>query len=90
MTDTTAKTDTAAPTTASATATATEPAPGPAMARIVITVDHVYVPFDADGNPVAVDPVSNVSTSKVLRDAELTVPDELALFLVGRKQARLL
>lgn len=65
------------------------PQDAPAMAEIVITVDHVYLPLDAKRNVAAGWAAGNVSTSKVLRGARLKVPDDLALFLVERKQAEI-
>lgn len=62
-------------------------ATAPLAVAIVVTVDHVYLPVDETGNVSPGWPASNVSTSKVLRDARLTAPDDLARFLEARKQA---
>jgi hypothetical protein len=64
--------------------------PDTAMAAIVITVDHVYLPLDENGDGIIDWPVSNVSTSKVLRRARLKVPVDLACFLSDRDQAEIL
>lgn len=62
----------------------------PAMASILVTVDHVYLPVaeTADGNFEWT--VSNVSTVRVPRGARLDVPVDFALFLADRKQAEVL
>lgn len=60
-----------------------------AMTGIVITVDHVYLPLDPDGNVVAGWTAPNVSTSKVLRRTHLKAPADLARFLADRDQAEI-
>ena len=60
-----------------------------AMTGIVITVDHVYLPIDAEGNVVAGWTAPNVSTSKVLRRTHLKAPADLARFLADRDQAEI-
>lgn len=62
----------------------------PAMASILVTVDHVYLPVaeTADGNLEWT--VSNVSTVRVPRGARLDVPVDIALFLADRQQADVL
>lgn len=62
---------------------------GTAMTGIVITVDHVYLPLDADGNVVAGWTAPNVLTSKVLRRTHLKAPADLARFLADRDQAEI-
>ncbi len=51
------------------------------MAEIVVTVDHVYLPLDAEGNVRTDWAVTNVSTTKVSKRARLRAPADLA----GRK-----
>jgi hypothetical protein len=78
-----AETDTAAAVTA-------EPPPD-AGAEVVITVDHVYLPFDEAGKTVRLDwAVTSVSTSRVSRGTRLRVPTDLALLLDKQKQAEIL
>lgn len=60
-----------------------------AMTGIVITVDHVYLPLDPEGNVVAGWTASNVLTSKVLRRTHLRAPVDLARFLADRDQAEI-
>ena len=62
----------------------------PNMASVVITADHVYLPLDENGDGIIDWPVSNVSTSKVLRRTRLKVPVDLACFLSDRDQAEIL
>ena len=66
--------------------TAAEPAAA-ADAEVEITVDHVYLHLDADGNGRADWAVTSDSTSRVSRGARLKVPTDLALHLAERKQA---
>ena len=65
----------------------TAAADGRDMAMIVVTVDHVYLPLDEDGNGRADWAVTSDSTSRVSRGARLKVPTDLALHLADRKQA---
>jgi hypothetical protein len=62
----------------------------PLMVEVAITVDHVYLPLDAEGNVVADWAVTSVSTTRVSRDARLHVPDDLAVVLKKRRQAEVL
>ena len=58
------------------------------MAMIVVTVDHVYLPLDEDGNGRADWAVTSDATTRVARGTRLRVPTDLALHLVEtRKQA---
>ena len=59
----------------------------PPTAEVVITVDHVYLPFDEAGNVSADWAVTSVSTTRVSRRTRLKVPTDLALHLDKRKQA---
>ncbi len=62
-----------------------------AMAEVVITVDHVYLPFDEAGKNVRTDwAVTSVSTTRVSRGTRLQVPTDLALLLHEQKQAEIL
>jgi hypothetical protein len=56
-------------------------------AEVEITVDHVYLPLDEDGNGRADWAVTSDSTSRVSRGTRLKVPTDLALHLAERKQA---
>jgi hypothetical protein len=62
----------------------------PNMANVVITVDHVYLPLDENGDGTFDWAVSNVSTTKVPRRSRLRVPVDLACFLSDRDQAEIL
>ena len=57
------------------------------MAMVVVTVDHVYLPLDEDGNGRADWAVTSDSTSRVSQGTCLKVPTDLALHLADRKQA---
>jgi hypothetical protein len=58
----------------------------PEMKTVVITVDHVYLPLDADGNGRS--PWQDVEeTTKVARRTRLLVPADLAKHLSERDQA---
>jgi hypothetical protein len=60
-------------------------------AEVLITVDHVYLPFDEAGKTVRTDwAVTSVSTTRVSRGTRLRVPTDLALYLHGRDQAEIL
>jgi hypothetical protein len=62
-----------------------------AGAEVVITVDHVYLPFDEAGKKVRTDwAVTSVSTTRVSRRTRLWVPTDLALHLSERNQAEIL
>ena len=61
-----------------------------ADAEVEITVDHVYLPLDEDGDGRADWAVTSDSTSRVSRGARLKVPTDLALHLADRKQAKIL
>ena len=68
--------------------TAAAPAPAAAAdAEVEITVDHVYLPLDVDGNARADWAVTSDPTSRVSRGTCLKVPTDLALHLDKRKQA---
>ena len=76
------------PTAETTAAPAAEPDTG---AEVVITVDHVYLPFDEAGKNVRTDwAVTSVSTTRVSRGTHLQVPTDLALYLDKRKQAEIL
>ena len=62
----------------------------PLVSEVVITVDHVYLPFDADGNVCTDWAATSVSTTKVLKRTRLVVPDDLALLLSKQNQAEIL
>ena len=62
----------------------------PLTAEVVITVDHVYLPFDEAGNVSADWAVTSVSTTRVSRRTRLKVPTDLALHLSERDQAEIL
>jgi hypothetical protein len=61
-----------------------------AMSEIVVTVDHVYLPLDEDGNARTDWAVTSVSTTRVSKRTRLWVPDDLALHLSKRDQAEIL
>jgi hypothetical protein len=74
----------------SAAAVTTEPQPD-AGAEVVITVDHVYLPFDEAGKTVRADwAVTSIQTTRVSRGTQLRVPTDLALLLDKQKQAEIL
>jgi hypothetical protein len=77
----------AAPETAAEPAAVLNPDPG---AEVEITVDHVYLPLDEDGNGRADWAVTSDSTSRVSQGTCLKVPTDLALHLDKRKQAKIL
>jgi hypothetical protein len=52
-----------------------------AMAEVVVTVDHVYLPLDEGGNVRTDWAVTNVSTTKVSKRPRLQAPADLT----GRK-----
>ena len=60
------------------------------MAMIVVTVDHVYLPLDEDGNGRADWATTSEQTAKVSKRARLHVPADLAKHLSGRDQAEIL
>jgi hypothetical protein len=62
----------------------------PLVSEVVITVDHVYLPFDRDGNVCTDWAATSVSTTKVLKRTRLKVPDDLALLLSKQNQAEIL
>lgn len=61
----------------------TEPA---VLVGIVIMVDHVYLPLDAEGNARA-EWRGAIDTIKVVKKTQLKVPQDLADFLADRDQA---
>jgi hypothetical protein len=76
------------PTAEAAAAAAAEPDAG---AEVLITVDHVYLPFDEAGKNVRTDwAVTSVSTTRVSRGTRLQVPTDLALLLHKQGQAEIL
>jgi hypothetical protein len=76
------------PTAETTAAAAAEPDTG---AEVVITVDHVYLPFHEAGKNVRTDwAVTSVSTTRVSRRTRLWVPTDLALHLSERGQAEIL
>jgi|HubBroStandDraft_6_1064221.scaffolds.fasta_scaffold636348_2 hypothetical protein len=60
------------------------------MAMIVVTVDHVYLPLDEDGNGRADWAVTSVETTRVSKRERLQVPADLAKRLSKRDQAEIL
>jgi hypothetical protein len=64
-------------------------APDVVMVPIVVTVDPVYLPLDAEGNGRA-DWRDTGKTSRVVKRARLGVPADLARFLSDRDQAEIL
>ncbi|MBV8190852.1 MAG: hypothetical protein JO339_26665 [Alphaproteobacteria bacterium] len=60
-----------------------------AMATIVITVDHVYLPLAADGTARA-EWKDVEETTRVAKRTRLKVPADLALELSKRDQAEIL
>lgn len=62
----------------------------PAMAEIVITVDHVYLPLDEARNGRIDWAATSVETTRVARRTRLQVPVDLALVLSERDQAEIL
>ena len=69
---------------------ATAAADGRDMAMIVVTVDHVYLPLDEDGNGRTDWAVTSVSTTRVSKRERLQVPTDLAKHLSERDQAEIL
>ena len=61
----------------------------PADVSIVVTVNHVYLPLDEDGNGCA-DWTDAQVTTRVDKRARLKVPADLARFLSDRDQAEIL
>ena len=68
----------------------TAAADGRDMAMIVVTVDHVYLPLDEDGNGRADWATTSEQTAKVSKRARLQVPADLAKHLSGRDQVEIL
>jgi hypothetical protein len=60
------------------------------MAEVRITVDHVYLPLDEDGNGRADWAVTTVETTRVSKRERLQVPADLAKHLSQRDQAEIL
>jgi hypothetical protein len=65
-------------------------ADGRDMAMIVVTVDHVYLPLDEDGNGRADWATTSEQTAKVCKRERLQVPTDLAKHLSKRDQAEIL
>ena len=63
---------------------------GREMAAVVVTVDHVYLPLDEDGNGRADWAVTSVETTRVSKRERLQVPADLAKHLSERDQAEIL
>jgi hypothetical protein len=61
----------------------------PDLATIVITVDHVYLPLDADGT-ARTEWKDVEETTRVAKRTRLKVPADLALELSKRDQAEIL
>ncbi len=61
-----------------------------AMAEVVITVDHVYLPLDEEGNGRADWATTSEQTAKVSKRERLQVPTDLAKHLSERDQAEIL
>jgi len=70
--------------------TDTVAADGRDMATVVVTVDHVYLPLDDDGNGRADWTVTSVETTRVSKRERLRVPADLAKHLSDRDQAEIL
>ena len=68
----------------------TAAADGGDRAMIVVTVDHVYLPLDEDGNGRADWAVTSVETTRVSKRERLRVPADLAKHLSKRDQAEIL
>ena len=68
----------------------TAAADGRDMAMIVVTVDHVYLPLDEDGNGRTDWATTSEQTAKVPKRARLQVPADLAKHLSGRDQVEIL
>ncbi len=65
-------------------------ADGGDVAMIVVTVDHVYLPLDENGNGRADWAATSVETTRVSKRARLQVPADLAKHLSKRDQAEIL
>ena len=63
---------------------------GSGLTKVVVTVDHVYLPLDEDGNGRADWAVTSVETTRVSKRARLQVPADLAKHLSERDQAEIL
>jgi hypothetical protein len=63
---------------------------GSGLTRVVVTVDHVYLPLDEDGNGRTDWAVTSVETTRVSRRQRLQVPADLAKHLSKRDQAEIL
>jgi hypothetical protein len=68
----------------------TTAADGRDMAMVVVTVDHVYLPLDEDGNGRADWATTSEQTTKVSKRERLQVPTDLAKHLSERDQAEIL
>jgi hypothetical protein len=64
--------------------------PDASTAEFVITVDHVYLPLDEDGNGRADWATTSEQTAKVAKRERLQVPTDLAKHLSERDQAEIL
>ena len=60
------------------------------VVMIVVTVDHVYLPLDEDGNGRADWAMTSVETTRVSKRVRLKVPADLAKHLSGRDQVEIL
>ena len=65
-------------------------ADGGDVAMIVVTVDHVYLPLDENGNGRADWAATSVETTRVSKRQRLQVPADLAKHLSKRDQAEIL
>jgi hypothetical protein len=68
----------------------TAAADGRDTVMIVVTVDHVYLPLDDDGNGRADWATTSEQTAKVSKRERLQVPADLAKRLSERDQAEIL
>jgi hypothetical protein len=63
---------------------------GSGLTKVVVTVDHVYLPLDQDGNGRTDWAVTSVETTRVSKRARLQVPADLAKHLSKRDQVEIL
>jgi hypothetical protein len=65
-------------------------ATGCEMAMVVVTVNHVYLPLDDDGNGRTDWAMTSIETTKVSKRERLQVPADLAKHLSDRDQVEIL
>jgi hypothetical protein len=68
----------------------TATAHGRDMAKVVVTVDHIYLPLDEHGNGRTDWAATSVETTRVSKRERLQVPADLAQHLSKRDQAEIL